>query len=246
MSHIFCLQPVKDSIQNQVIQLQRNGDNQLTDIQIHRELFTYVNRFNEKHSWVSIFLFYDLKTGVFWWRYFESDYDTYFKLDIETRLSAIGYWEDEDSVYRYYNKMRNFQSYTFFASNKIVKFFVTTQLDYIESQGKYDTFKQAYGTLMRNVKEMDTFPEAPEGEEVLLWEYLDRHFFSIPYRSQSPIITKLIEVKYSQEKWMVEIEGSDWREESPDKKARITVVLNDNYELVDILGEDYLKKKSTD
>jgi len=245
ISHIFCVQPIKSSIQNRVIRLQRNGDNQLTNIQVHRELFSYINQFNKKPSWVSILLLYDLNTGVFWWQFFEIDYGTYFKSDIETRLSTIGYWEDEDSVYRCYNKMRNFQSYTFWAADKIVKFFVTTRLDYLESQGKYDTFKQAYDTLIGKVKERDTFPEPPKGE-IPLWKYLDRHFFNIPNFPLSPIVTRLIKVKRPDEKWMVEIEGTDWREETYVGKAIVTVVLNENYELVDILGEDYLKKKSTD
>jgi effector-binding domain-containing protein len=246
VDHISRIQSVTDSKKSQVIQLKRNGDGQLTKICIYKELFSYFNRIRRKSAFASIYTLYDVHTGIFWWRYFENDeYDDYFKREIDVDLSNVGYWEDEDTVYNYYDKIRETYNYLYFSAYKIVEFYVGTELSYRGYQGRYETFEQAYEALISNITENRTFLEPWEGE-VPLWKYLDRHFFNIPYRTLSPTITKLISVQYSGQKWTVKIEGSDWREETPEKKARVTVVLNENYEMVDILGEDYLKKKSTD
>jgi hypothetical protein len=251
VDHISCIQSVKNSKKSQVIKLKRNGDNQLTDIQIYKELFSYINRLNGESALASIYILYDLQSGIFWWQYHEDSYDDYFKRKVDTHLNHVEYWEDENAVYNYHDEIRksksfNSQFYIFFSADKIAKFYVSTELYYRGSQGQYKTFEHAYEALISSIHKNGTFIEPWKGE-VVLWEYLDRNFFCIPHRSQSPIITKLIEVKYFEGKWMVKIEGSDWRQNNPKKKAIVTVILNDNYELVEmIFGKDHLKKKSTD
>jgi hypothetical protein len=244
MDHISCLQPVPNSKRSQVIKLKRNGDGQLTHIKIYRELFIYISRLDDGYpALASIFVLYDLLSGVFWWHYFEEeDDDEYFTSEIDEELND-GYRKDEEAIYNYSDSLRNSQIGIYFSANKIAEFYVGTELVCLGSQGQYDTFEHAYDHFMATVKKTGNFPKPPKGE-VRLWEYLDRHFFRIPNFPQSPIITKLIGLKHSEDKWMIEIEGcSYWWEDNPQKKARVIVVLNENYELVEILGEDYLKKK---
>jgi len=264
MDHISCLQPIPDSQKSKMIRCWRNGDGKLTEIFVCQELFGDLKKgFQREDDWASIFLLYDLKTGWFWWRYTALTHDkSYFKNDIDTRLSRLGYWEENDGNYVYYNTVRNPKEVIYLSSNKIVSFSIKWATLYIkESQEQYDEFVQGYeNTIFKITQRLEKGERVNERiKAVSLRIYIDDRFFRIPNFCGIAELGNVIGVKQKNDKWLIELAGVDWEESDRTTKAlyikdwlaewregyyktKVTVILNENYEVVDILGEDFVKK----
>jgi hypothetical protein len=152
-THISKIKSVEGLEEDRIIHLRRNGDEQLTQIQVHRALFSYVNRINREPNWLSIFLLYDLNTGLFWWQHFtETDEKSYFQRDIETRLSELGYSPEEDGVYIYYNDTQKSPPFKFFLADERGVIFSWLKrgffLEIREDKERFDSFEQAYNSFI--------------------------------------------------------------------------------------------------
>jgi len=258
------LEVVTDSRESKMIRCWRNGDGELTEIFVCKELFGDLKkRFHREDDWASIFLLYDLRTGWFWWRYTALFNDkSYFNKNIDTRLSRLGYWEENDSSYVYYNTVRNPREVIYFSLNQIVSFSIKWATLYItEAQERYDGFAQGYE---KTILEITQRLEMGEGvnertKAISLQMYIDYSFFSIPNFCGIAEVGDVISVKRQDDKWLVELAGVNWEEDEKLTKSlyvkdwlvewrkgyrrtKVTLILNENYEMIDILGEDFVKK----
>jgi len=89
--------------------------------------------------------------------------------------------------------------------------------------------------------------------------YIDNRFFHIPNFCGIAEVGDVISVKRQDDKWLVELAGVNWEEDEKLTKSlyvkdwlvewrkgyrrtKVTLILNENYEMIDILGEDFVKK----
>jgi len=126
---------IKSSEESKIIILQRNGDKQITKIKVYRTLLSHLKKqFSREHDWASILALYDLKTGHFWWQYTgERNDNFYFKRDIDTCLSQLGYWEEESGIYIYYDSNRDFRKFFYLSESGMVQFHIKWEILYITS-----------------------------------------------------------------------------------------------------------------
>ncbi len=266
--HISKIKSVKGLEENRIIHLRRNGDGQLTQMQAHLELFSYVNRINRELNWLSIFLLYDLNTGLFWWQHSaETDEKSYFQRDIETRLSKLGYWEEEDGVYTHYNDTQKSPPFRFFLADKRVIFSWFKRgvfLDIREDKERHESFEQAYNSFILKITkktEMGLLFREEAKKIIQLTHYIDARFFEVPGCCTPVWIVKMNNVKWLNSQWFIELMGVDWESAKTQKKKastlgdwlaqwqegthqmKVTVILNEDYEVVDILGKYFVKKK---
>ncbi|HEW98951.1 MAG: hypothetical protein DRR16_32050 [Candidatus Parabeggiatoa sp. nov. 3] len=241
----FALNPIESFKESKLIQFRRNGDGKLTQIQAYKGLFCGLKKqFNRENDWFSFFLLYDLKSGFYWWDgLFHSYDDVYAKRNIDTRLSELGYWEEENGVYVYYNNIRQLNKFTFFSAKRIVDFeSFYGYLSIGEFQERYDIFENAYNQFMLRITAFFDRKGSTHNryKNIFLLDYIDRTFFR-DVRTYGGSRSKLIEVIQEDSQWQIELEGND---RLYGDKTRVRVVLNENYELVDLFGELFIKQKT--
>jgi hypothetical protein len=266
--HISKIKSVEGLEENRIIHLRRNGDGQMTQMQVHLELFSYVNRINGEPNWLSLFMLYDLNTGLFWWQHSaETDEKSYFQRDIETRLSKLGYWEEEDGVYTHYSDIQKSPPFRFFLADKRVIFSWLKSffsLDIREDKEQHESFEQAYNSFILKITkstEKGLLIREEAKKTIQLTQYIDARFFKVPSCCAPHYIVKLNNVKWLNSQWFVDLLGVDWESAKTKKKnagtvrgwmaqwregthqMKVTVVLNEDYEVVDILGKYFVKKK---
>jgi len=275
MKNQFDLQIVEGSSECKIIQLRRNGDGKLTKIQAYKGLFGGLRKFKRgrEHDWASFFLLYDLKTGLCWWQYMaigdDYIYTNHAKRDIDTHLSELGYWKEENGIYIYYNTFRNLKQVIYWKEKKIVDFkFSNRSLSIVELKKQYNTFQNAYKQffLEKIVEEIpfDKKISVERYKNIHISNYIDIRFFQIPNCSMSPVLGEIKNVKRLHSQWLIELIGVDWGEMTRTRtnrdiytlkdwlvewnkgyhKTQFTIVLNDHYEIVELFGEDLFIKQS--
>jgi hypothetical protein len=134
-----------------------------------------------------------------------------------------------------------------------------------EAQERHDDFVQAYNkTILKITEQLEKEKQVNNRTKAIsLAMYIDDRFFRIPnfcgIACGIADIGDVIEIARQDDKWMLELVGVDWEESDRTTKAlyvrdwlaewqegyhksKVTIILNDNYEVVDILGEYFVKK----
>jgi virulence-associated protein VapD len=239
------LEAVK-SDEEKIIRIRRNGDGKVTQIQAYQELFSDLkNRFSTKFDWASIFVLYDLRTSLFWWQYAKTNNVVYAKQDIDTHLSQLGYLEEDNGVYVYNKTARKFKQLIYLSNNNIVKFSLKwATLSIREALIQHDGFEQAYKQIILKIKEsLNRGGEVNDITKIIhLRKYIDDNFFYIPNYSGIVDVGELIEVKQQDSQWLIVLERTERREGYD--KTRVTIVLNENYEVVDLFGANFIKQSN--
>ncbi|MEN8217758.1 MAG: hypothetical protein ABFS56_15595 [Pseudomonadota bacterium] len=78
----------------------------------------------------------------------------YAKQDIDTHLSQLGYWQENNGVYVYNKTARKLKQLIYLSNNNIVKFSLKwATLSIREALRQHDGFEQAYKQIILKIKE---------------------------------------------------------------------------------------------
>ena len=195
-----------------------------------------------KRKWqkAAVFLLYEPKTGLFWWTASYSD----------------GLPEEYASKIDVFLKGEKY----ILLKDKIVNFTLSSTVLWItESNDRYETFEQArIGVLLTLEKKLETLHYGQtfkEYKELGLGNHINREFFRLRgdlSGSGCILPAKMTNIKYRNSQWQIELEGTDNRNISItgvklDKlgsvpRVKATVILNDNYEVIEVIAEDFIKQ----
>ena len=111
-----------------------------------------------------------------------------------------------------------------------------------EALKQHDGFEPAYKQIISKVKEnLNQGGDVNDiAKTIDLRKYIDSIFFHIPCYSGIVDVGELIEVKQQNSQWLIVLERTEPREGYD--KIIVTIVLNENYEVVDLLGERFIKQ----
>lgn len=187
-----------------------------------------------------MFLLYESKTGLFWWTAGYSD-----GLPEEYASKIDAFLKGEKYI---------------LLKDKIVNFTLSSTVLWIaESNYRYKTFEQARTSVLLTLeKKLETLNYVHifgEYKELGLRDHINEEFFRLRgdlSGSGCILPAKMTNIKYHNSQWQIELEGTDNRHISItgvklDKlgtvpRVKATVILNDNYEVIEVIAEDFIKQ----
>jgi hypothetical protein len=231
------IQVMEGSEKYRMIQIRKNGDGFLVEV---RASTMVLDLYFPKEKWKKVvaFLLYESKTGLLFWKVSSSNGLP------EEQASKIDVFL-EDNIF-------------ILSKDKIVKFSLSKNVLWItDSNDQYATFEQArtsfFLTLEKKLETLHYGQTFRKYKELGLCDYINEEFFKLRGDCSGSLLpAKITDIKYRNSQWQVELEGTDNRNISIngvklDKlgsvpRVKATVVLNDNYEVVEVLGEDFIKQ----
>jgi hypothetical protein len=231
------IQVMEGSEKYRMIQIRKNRDGSFVEVQTSTMI---LDLYFPQEKWQKAvgFLLYEPKTGLFWW---EASYSNGLPKEYVSKIYA-------------FPKGNRF----ILSNNKIIEFSLSGKVLWItDSNNQYATFEQArksfFLILEKKLKTLHYGEAFGEYKELKLGSYINGEFFRLRGDCSGSLLpAKITDIKYRNSQWQVELEGTDNRNISIngvklDKlgsvpRVKATVVLNDNYEVVEVLGEDFIKQ----
>ncbi|HIE01889.1 MAG TPA: hypothetical protein EYP59_16665 [Thiotrichaceae bacterium] len=245
----FFIQPIEGSQQAKIFSFQHTENNHISKIQLHSQklsLHEFNDNLNERVTYRDIFSLYNLESGLFWRMIYDSYAEETFMLN--THLTTYGYSLNQEGIFRPYEQKKGLRKkFLYISDEKLTSFLVDSQGFFLmDASERYDSFEEGFNHFIRTVNnnfqngqdwfEGDQDCQYIDFTNVLLEEIIqlsEEQWLAIAPR-EIRVSPDIVKIKRRKHKWYV------FLERAYEKQA--LVVLNDDYQAINALGEGAKKK----